>query len=137
MFLLDTNVVSELMKQKPHAQVLEWFAHQPVEDVSISVITIGEIVYGFHAMSEGKKKERLQSWFEINFLEWIGNRIFPLGESIMHDWAEIKANCQRTLPLMDSLLAATALASGSTLITRNTKDFEGIERLSIANPWDA
>ena len=135
MLMLDTNVVSELMKDKPSEQVQRWFTHQESDDLCISVITIGEIVYGFHMMPEGRKKERLSSWFEVKFLEWIGDRIYPIGESIMRDWAQLKAN-SRTLPVIDSLLAATAIAAGATLVTRNTKGFEGIAGLSIANPWE-
>jgi len=135
MFLLDTNVVSEMMKQEPDRQVRRWFMQHRSNDMYISAITIGETVYGFHKMPDGKKKDRLSNWFEVEFLEWINDRIFPLGESVLRDWAVVKAG-NRTLPVVDSLIAATAIAAGATIVTRNVKDFEGIEGLAVINPWE-
>jgi len=86
-------------------------------------------------MAEGKRKEKLRAWFEEDFLEWIGVKIYPIGESVMRDWAVLKAK-SRPLPVVDSLLAATALAAGATLVTRNVKDFAGIDGLRVVNPWE-
>jgi len=134
MFMLDTNVVSELMKPEPDPQVNLWFKAHDRNEMSISVLTVGEIVYGFHIMPESRRKARLSDWFETDFMEWIQNRVFPLSEAVMRDWADLKAK-SRPLPVVDSLLAATALAAGATLVTRNTKDFAGVAGLKLVNPW--
>ncbi|MCL2882297.1 MAG: PIN domain-containing protein [Coriobacteriia bacterium] len=122
------------MKLKPDPQVNLWLKEHDRNEVFISVVTVGEIVYGFHRMPEGERKTRLNDWFEIDFMEWIQSRIFPIGESIMREWARITAT-SRPLPRMDSLLAATAIAADATIVTRNTKDFTGVEGLKLVNPW--
>jgi len=134
MFLLDTNVVSELMKPEPDPQVNLWFKAHDRNEVFISVVTIGETVYGFQRMPEGKRKARLSDWFETDFMEWIQNRVIPISETIMREWARIMAT-SRPLPKMDSLIAATAITAGATLVTRNIKDFTGVAGLKLANPW--
>ena len=134
-YLLDTNVVSELGSTTPSPDVQLWVRRHSRDELFISVATIGEIAYGIQIMAEGRRKEKLATWFEVDFLEWIGSRIYPIGESIMRDWAEIKAK-SRPLPVLDSLLAATAIAAGATLVTRNTKDFAGIDGLSVIDPWE-
>lgn len=135
MLMLDTNVVSEMMKPEPDERLRAWYRRQQSSEMCISVISIGETVYGLQKMPEGKRKDQMSHWFEVDFLEWIGDRIYPVSESIIRDWALIKAQ-SRTLPVVDSLLAATALAAGATLVTRNAKDFAGIDGLRVVNPWE-
>jgi len=134
MYLLDTNVVSELSRNTPDPHVSEWIAKQKINDLSISVLTIGEIVYGYLKLPEGRKKSELNQWFEVDFMEWIQGQVFPISEVVVRTWSEIKAK-SRPLPVVDSLLAATALAAGATMVTRNTKDFEPVEGLPLINPW--
>jgi predicted nucleic acid-binding protein len=69
-------------------------------------------------------------------LEWFDGSVVPINEDIMFAWARLRAT-GRTLPILDSLIAASVLSSHATLVTRNTRDFEGIEGLDVVNPWDA
>ncbi|MCL2655346.1 MAG: PIN domain-containing protein [Coriobacteriia bacterium] len=132
--LLDTNVISELSRKTPDPKVINWINAQEVSDLAISVLTAGEIVYGYLKLPECRKKDQLRGWFEVDFMEWIQDRIFPVTEAVVRDWAALKAT-SRPLPVVDSLLAATAIAANATLVTRNTKDFAGVKGLKLVNPW--
>jgi predicted nucleic acid-binding protein len=133
-YLLDTNVLSELAKPAPEPQVVAWFSEKSSDCLFISAITVGEISYGIERMARGKRKEGLRTWFFSVLVEWFSDRIFAIDEKTMLAWARIRVE-GRTLPILDSLIAATAIATNSTLVTRNTKDFEGVSNLNIINPW--
>ena len=132
-FLLDTNIVSEVIKQTPHPQIISWLNSKNSMDFYISVITVGEIKRGISHLSESKKKIKIDNWFNHEFFRWFDNRILPIDLSISLKWGELLAQHSKTLPAIDSLLAATALSFDLTLITRNTKDFN-IRGLRVLDP---
>lgn len=129
-YLLDTNVLSEGMRPVPDPQVLQWLdAHQ--EESAISALTLAELARGVEALPDGKRKSelhRLLSFMQEDF----GDAILPFDEPVAWEWARY---CQRTtsegvLPgVMDSLIAATAITYGLTVVTRNTSDFPGVKLL--------
>ncbi|MCL1847830.1 MAG: type II toxin-antitoxin system VapC family toxin [Coriobacteriia bacterium] len=133
-YLIDTNVLSELAKDKPSAQVLDWFSTHAQDRLLISAITVGEIAYGIERKEEGKEKESLSDWFESVLLEWFEDSIIALDTEVMLKWGKLRA-LGRTLPIIDSQIAATTLVSNAVLVTRNTKDFDGIEGLRVVNPF--
>ncbi|GHV83789.1 ribonuclease VapC [Spirochaetia bacterium] len=133
--LIDTNVISELGKKTPNACILEFLRTLPQDSLYLSVITIGEIVKGIEKTDDAKKKNRLLSWF-AQVRAWFEGHIIYIDEGIMTKWGKFVANHNRTLPIMDSFLAATCLHQNLRLVTRNIKDFAGINELSIVNPWD-
>jgi predicted nucleic acid-binding protein len=101
-----------------------------------SVVTIGEIAFGVERLPSGEKKTELLYFIDTQVPEWFGNHIIPLDSAIMREWGRMRAKTGRTLPVLDSLLAATALVHRLILLTRNTQDFEGIEDLLTLNPWE-
>jgi predicted nucleic acid-binding protein len=134
-YLIDTNVLSELAKDKPGAQVAAWFSEHVNDRLFISVITVGEIAYGIEKMEVGQKRAELEDWFESTLLEWFDDSIVSIDQDVMFAWARLRAT-SRTLPILDSLIAASALSFHAVLVTRNLRDFEDIKNLELVNPWD-
>ena len=136
-FLLDTSVVSETTRPQPSAMVLGWIAAQAGETLFISAITIGELRRGALVLAAGKKRNALLRWIETGIKADFAGRILPVDTAVMERWAELQIATQkvgRRLPLMDSLLAATALAHGLTLATRNLADFQAAG-VPLLDPW--
>ena len=136
-FLLDTNVICEPTRKNPSARVLAWLDAQPEESLFLSVITTGEIRRGILLLDDGKKRRALLRWLEAEIEQRFGPRILSADAVVLAKWAELQARCTRAgtpLPVMDSLLAATALAHGLTLATRNTADFHA-SGVGVRDPW--
>ncbi len=133
-YLLDTNVLSELVRPKPNDAVLAWFANVPDESLYISVLTLGEIRKGVESVPDAKRKERLRVWLEHTLPEWFGSRLLSVDVSVAEKWGRLQADAQRPVPAIDSLLAATALHHELRMVTRNAKDF-GYAGLEAINPW--
>ena len=128
-------MLSELVRPKPDATVLAWFADVPDESLYISVLTIGEIRKGVEGIADGKRKEKLRVWLEHELPEWFGERVLAIDADVSERWGRLQANVQRPIPAIDSLLAATALHHELRMVTRNKKDFD-YAGLEIINPWD-
>ena len=133
-YLLDTNVLSELVRAKPNEAVLAWFSEVPDESLYISVLTIGEIRKGEEGLSDGKRKEKLRLWLEHELPEWFGGRVLDIDAAVAERWGRLQADAQRPIPAIDSLLAATALHHELRMVTRNNKDFDDAA-LEVINPW--
>jgi predicted nucleic acid-binding protein len=134
-YLLDTCILSESRKKTVNVNVKKWLCSVPSEAMFISVLSIGEIRNGITRLSDSKRKDQLVIWLEYELVSWFGDRILPLGSDILNCWGILRATC-RTLPAIDSLLAATAIHHHLVLATRNVKDFRDIKELQIVNPWD-
>ena len=133
-YLLDTCILSESRKKTVDVNVKKWLCSVPDEAMFISVLSIGEIRNGIARLADGKRKDQLVLWLEYDLASWFGDRILPLGCDILNCWGILCAN-YRTLPAIDSLLAATAIQHHLVLVTRNVKDFGAIKELQIINPW--
>ena len=136
-FLLDTNVVSEATRPQPSAVVLDWIAAQAGESLFISAITVGELRRGALLLATGKKRTALLRWIETGIKADFTGRILPVDTAVMERWAQLQATSERAgrrLPLMDSLLAATALVHGLTLATRSIADFKAAS-VPLLDPW--
>jgi predicted nucleic acid-binding protein len=136
-YLADTNLVSELRKSNCPSHVRAFMNTLPERSVYISVITMGEIKYGLERLPPSKKKTEIANWLDGELSVLYSGRIIHIDIDIALEWGDLRARNDRTLPFLDSLLAATALSKGLTLLTRNTKDFDGIEGLSLVNPWES
>ncbi|HQV94944.1 MAG TPA: type II toxin-antitoxin system VapC family toxin [Anaerolineales bacterium] len=137
-YLLDTCVISELVVKQPNPNVVEFVDSLDPDDSFLSVITIGEISKGIEKLSKSKRKQELQAWLKDDLLIRFDGKIISLDANILVEWGILTARLEatgRTMPALDSLIAATALARQLILVTRNVSDFEetGIE---IENPWE-
>jgi len=135
-YLLDTNVISELQKSNCCQNVKLFINALNYDQVYISAITMGELCYGVEKLPYGKKKHDLSIWLYTELPEWFNDRIIPLDTEILIEWGKIRAEVKRTLPVVDSLIAASAIVNHMFLVTRNTKDFDDIEGINLINPWE-
>ena len=135
-YLLDTNVLSEIRKPHGNAGVKAFVDSLREDDIYISVFSIGEIGFGVEKLPIGQKKTELLNWLTQKLPERFGKRLIALDTEIMIEWGKLQAQSSNTLPVIDSLIAASALARRLTVVTRNVKDFERIEGLTLLNPWE-
>jgi toxin FitB len=133
-YLLDTNVISELVRANPDDRVLRWFAEVPDEALHVSVLTLGEIRKGVEHLSAGPRKERLRVWLETELRDWFGDRVLAVDAAVADRWGRLLAETQRPVPAIDSLIAATALQHDLRLVTRNRADFN-FPGLEVVDPW--
>jgi len=137
-WLLDTCVICEPTRKSPSPRVSLWLDGQPEESLYLSVLTLGEIRKGVAVLPAGPKRKRLERWLAQDLVERFAGRILPVDAVVADAWGRLQGAAEtagRPLPTLDSLLAATALAHGLTLVTRNTADFTGT-RAEVLNPWD-
>jgi predicted nucleic acid-binding protein len=106
------------------------------EDLYLSVITIGELCFGIEKLPAGKKKHELSVWLYTKLPEWFKDRIIGIDTETMAEWGKICSMAERTLPVADILIATCANTNHFFLVTRNVKDFDGIEGINLINPWD-
>jgi predicted nucleic acid-binding protein len=136
-FLLDTNFVSELVKPKPEPRVVEWMEAADETLLYLSVLTLGEIRKGMANLPQGRRRTQLETWLNVDLHARFAGRIVPVDEAIADRWGLITAEAkrrQKALPVIDGLLAATALHHNLTVITRNTSDFIDAA-VQVLNPW--
>ena len=135
--LLDTCVISELVSKQPNPKVIEFVDSLDPEDVYLSVIAVGEIVKGIERLPKSRRKTDLQAWLKDDLLVRFEGNIVALDTDILIEWGALTARLEsagRTIPAIDLLIAATALAKKMTLVTRNVSDFEETD-VEIVNPW--
>jgi tRNA(fMet)-specific endonuclease VapC len=136
-YILDTNVVSELMTREADPKVVNWIDSIDSESVFLSVITIGEIKKDIEKLPDSKRKKTLASWLEEGLLVRFRGRILPLDIPVRLTWGSLVANLEKKgkhLSAIDSLLAATSAQTGFTVVTGNIGDFEHAG-ISILDPW--
>lgn len=136
-YLLDTNVLSEVQRPKPDANVLAWLDQVDEDRTYLSVISVGEIARGVAQLDEGKRKAALQQWLDFDLPARFGNRLLPVDRETASIWGQLMAEAKRAgrgLPVMDGWIAASAVRHGLTLVTRNTRDFAGVD-IELLDPW--
>ena len=134
MFLLDTCVISELVKARPAARVIAWIDTQREADLYLSVITIGEIEEGVAALPDGEKRAQLLTWVRRALPDRFASRLLAVDLLVAVAWGTRRGTSKQTLPVMDGLIAATAHVHGLTVATRNVADFRRFG-VSVINPW--
>jgi predicted nucleic acid-binding protein len=134
-YLIDTNVISEIVRPKPNHKVLNWFETIPNQSIYISVLTLGEIRKGIEKIELRQRKEKLKLWLENELPTWFENRILPIDAQIADRWGQLQAQAKHLLPAIDSLIAATALNHNLCIVTRNEQDFK-FPLLQVVNPWN-
>lgn len=133
-YLLDTNVLSELVRVRPNPGVVAWFEDVPDDSLYISVLTIGEIRKGVELLADARRRERLRVWLEHSLPDWFGNRVLAVDLAVAERWGRLLAQMNRPVAAIDSLLAATALHHELRMVTRNVQDFH-FPGLEVINPW--
>jgi toxin FitB len=136
-YVLDTNVISEAINKQPNQQVMNWLRGMDAQELYLSVVTVGEIKKGVEKLSESHRKETIKIWFENELLIKFDGQILGLDLPVILVWGELVGALEqkgRKLPALDSLIAATVKYYGYTLVTRNEKDFDGID-ITVFNPF--
>jgi len=137
-YLLDTNIPSELSRDRPDPRVVKWLKTQPATRLFLSVVTIGEICRGLTVLPQGRRRSELETWFQTDLLMWFRNRILPVTHAIADRWGVLDGQSQlRGMPLntADGMIAATAMEHDLKVVTRNVKDFARLG-VDIFNPWE-
>ena len=136
-FLLDTCVLSELVKPRPNTGLCEWVAAREEHRLFLSVVTIGELRKGIAKLAQGQKRTSLRQWLDIDLLSRFHGRIVGVDLAVAGEWGAMLGEAElrgRPLPAIDVLIAATAKVHGHIVVTRNAKDIEptGVE---VIDPW--
>lgn len=137
MIVLDTNVLSELMKPRPAESVLRWMAAQPATSLYTTSITQAEILHGIMLLPSGKRRSAFEAAAEAMFKEDFGGRVLPFGSDAAHLYARIAAQRRRAgrpISHFDAQIAAIAQSTGASIATRNASDFDGCG-VKVIDPW--
>jgi predicted nucleic acid-binding protein len=124
------------VRRKPDAKVLRWFQDVPEETLHLSVLSVGELRSGIELVKDGARREKLRVWLERDLSGRFSDRLLSITPAVADRWGRLLAEVGRTVPAVDSLLAATALAYGLRIVTRNVRDFR-FPGLQVVNPWEA
>lgn len=136
-YLLDTCLISELVKKEPNPAVVKWLDDQEEQTLFLSVMNLGELQKGISKLPDGAKKDELQAWITLDLAERFAGRIIDIDLETSLCWGKLQGSAEQAgekLPVMDSLTAATAMVHRLTVVTRNAKDMErcGVD---VCNPW--
>ncbi len=139
MIVVDTNVLSELMRASPAEPVVRWMAAQPARAVYTTTITQAEILYGILSLPSGKKRDAIRAAAEAMFATEFDGRILSFDTAAASAYARIAADRRRAgkpISHFDAQIAAIVLSERAELATRNVADFEGCG-IRVTNPWAA
>lgn len=139
MIVLDTNVLSEIVRPTPEPRVLAWLEAQPRASLFTTTVTRGEILYGIRLLSDGKRRQGLWDAAQAIFNEEFAGQVLSFDVDAADAFADIAAfrrGAGKPISQFDAMIAATARSRGASLATRNTKDFEDCG-IDVVNPWMA
>ena len=134
-YLIDTCALSELIRPTPAPQVVSWFEATPPEALFISVLTLGEIRRGVEKLPDGRRRNQILAWLEVELPDWFDARVLPVDHAVADEWGRMNARLKQTIPAIDGLIAATALRHRLTVVTRNLPDFAAAG-VDILNAWE-
>ena len=137
-YLLDTCVISELIKPQPNRSVVSWLQSQTENDLYLSVLTFGEIEKGIEKAANEARKSKLKLWVEEDLKQRFKGRILAIDLDVCTKWGEIQARTEllgKPMPSIDGLIVVSALVNNCIMVTRNVKDMQqsGVE---LFNPWE-
>lgn len=136
--LLDTNVLSELLRARPAPALLAWFAAQAPDSLFVSAVTQAEMLLGARLLPAGRRRQQLQEALDTMFRDDFGARVLPFDAAAASAYAGVvqaRRSAGRPISQFDAQIAAIGLSRGCALATRNVADFEGCG-LVVDNPWD-
>ncbi|MDA8194202.1 MAG: type II toxin-antitoxin system VapC family toxin [Thermaerobacter sp.] len=137
-YLLDTCVIAELLKKRPNPGVVQWFGSHEEISLHLSVVTLGEIQKGISKLADLHRQQLLQEWLQTKVVERFDGRILPLDPEVMFVWGQILGQEERhgiILPVVDMLIAATAIAHNMQVVSRNVHDFQRCHA-GVVDPWN-
>ena len=137
-YLLDTCVLSELVKKKPDQRVIEWISGIEESKFFVSALTIGEIHKGIEKMPKSERRKMLLQWVDEDLQERFRGRIIPFDLQVAAAWGKMQAKAEmfgKTMPIIDGMIAATAITHNLAVATRNISDMEAGKAV-LVNPWD-
>jgi toxin FitB len=137
MIVLDTNVISEMMRPSPARAVADWFARNPRSSLFTTALSQAEILYGLELLPEGRRRDELFAAARPVFDEDLGGRVLPFDSDAAVDFAEIAVSRRRAgrpISQIDAQIAAIVRSRGASLATRNVSDFEDCG-IALVNPW--
>jgi len=138
MFLLDTNVVSEMRRPQPSLDVRTWVENKPSDFQFLSVISLLEMTRGASRHPDPVQRSSIQGWIDSTLRVWFESRVLAISAEIAEDSGVlmgVQERAGRTISLPDALIAATAMRHHLVLVTRNTKDFVGLP-FDVYDPWN-
>ena len=138
MILLDTNVLSGLMRREPEAQVVAWLDAQPSQSIWTTSITLFEVEFGIELLPASRRREELQTAFALVLEEDLENRVVPFDRRASKEAGRLAAQRRqagRPVEIRDVQIAGITLARNATLATRNQRHFEDLG-VRLVNPWD-
>jgi toxin FitB len=136
-YLLDTCVISELVRDNPDKKVIEWISSKTESSLHLSVLTMGEIHKGIEKLAESKKKHRLHMWVNADLQTRFKDKILDLDLVVATKWGELQGKAEKNgkpMPSIDGLIAATGVVNDMVVVTRNTKDMEQ-SGATLIDPW--
>lgn len=136
-FLLDTCLLSELVKSTPEPAVLAWMGERKESDLFVSAMTLAELDRGVTKLAVSRRRDELAAWLE-RLEAGFEDRVLPFTRETAHVWAKMCAQPEsqgKPMAAFDSIIAATALANGLCLVTRHLRDFTQAQ-VDLLNPWD-
>ena len=136
-FLLDTCVISEIIKPKPNKNVIFWLGNQDERDLFLSVLTFGEIEKGIEKAPDTIRKKKLKLWVEEDLKQRFEGRILPIDLDVSTQWGIVQGIAEKAgkpMPAIDGLIAVSGLVNNCIVVTRNTSDMEQ-SSVALCNPW--
>ena len=137
-YLLDTCVISELIKPKPSSTVIKWLRSCQEESLFLSSLTIGEIQKGISRLPDSRKRKKLQRWLDSELTQRFDRRIIGIDFKVAKKWGEIQASSEIAgvkMPVIDSLIASIGIVYDMTVVTRNIGDMKN-SGVRLFNPWE-
>ena len=136
-YVLDTCVISELVKKKPEPAVVEWVRQQQEDTLYLGALSLGEVQKGIVKVADLQRRADLQKWLDKDLVERFAGRILDVSSDAALTWGRLQGEAEkrgRRLAVIDGLLAAVALCFGAAVVTRNVEHFEP-SGVSLVNPW--
>lgn len=137
-YLIDTNVVSELIKTRPDPAVIAWLRSTDSSTLFLGAMVVGEVRFGIERLPQGMRRQALNGNFERWVVPYFADRVLSVDYTIAMRWAVLRAETMRAgrvLAVVDSLIAATAIVHEMSVVTRNVRDFRGLG-IELINPWE-
>jgi len=138
-WLLDTNVLSEIRRRRPHRKVVAFVAKQPLDLLYVSTVTLAGIRFGIELVTDANRRAELNAWLTHKVRPLFGQRVLDVSGDILFKWrllVEEGRKSGHTFSQPDLFIAATALHHGMTVVSRDTREYERA-RVPVFNPWES